>query len=145
MISIVKFFSGFNIKLMMILGVVGFLVYFARDVYVDYQHTIEQNTELTETVAELRSANAVNEATLDAIKKQNRENLANKQALDLSLKQIKDRNNKLEEILAEHNLEFLALKKPELIQRRINDATYSVFRSIECSTGGLCAEANNDN
>ena len=40
----------------------------------------------------------------------------------------------LEETLRKHDLRFLALKKPNLIEKRINDATRRVFDMIEKET-----------
>lgn len=54
--------------------------------------------------------------------------------LDKALSEAEKRSASLRKILAEHDLEFLALEKPKLIEKRINDATNKVFTSIEQST-----------
>lgn len=41
---------------------------------------------------------------------------------------------KLESLLSDHDLEFLSIKKPEMVERRINAATKKLFSEIENET-----------
>jgi hypothetical protein len=43
-------------------------------------------------------------------------------------------SNELKRILLDHDLTDLALRKPGLIEERVNDGTQSVFRNIESDT-----------
>lgn len=135
-----KFVIGGGWKWILALSLIGFLAYFARDVYVDYQALINANVELTESVAELRSANAVNEATIEEMEQQARETAINRQVLEQTLRSAESRVDYLEDLLSEHDLEFLSLQRPGLIERRMNDATENAFNAIECITGGVCNE-----
>lgn len=50
--------------------------------------------------------------------------------------QARDDSNKLREVLAKHDLEYLASQKPGLIESRINAATKRVFSDIKDATAG---------
>ena len=139
-VGIWNFLVGGGWKWLLAISLISFLAYFARDVYVDYQALIRSNTELTESVAELRSTNAVNEATIEEMERQSRENEINRQVLEATLQSAETRVDRLEDLLSDHDLEFLSLRRPGLIETRINNATEDAFTFVECITGGVCRE-----
>jgi hypothetical protein len=125
-------------KWLLAAAVLSLALKFGYDVYSDYSDAIQTSIDLTETNAELTVTNASNEATILAAILQNRRNEIARIALEASLRSAETRATDLQVKLSQHDLEFLAIEKPGLIERRINDATNDVFRSIECSTGGMC-------
>jgi len=127
-----------NLKWIILASIISFALKFGYDAYTDYQDMIALQIEQAETIAELEGVNAVNEATITAQREQARENELNRQVLDISLRNSESRVDDLEGLLSRHDLEFLALNKPGLIERRINDATSNVFSDIECSTNPDC-------
>ena len=119
--------------------IVVFLGY-AYQAYRDYQDMIANQITLAESVATLESANQVNQATIEAMEQQARENQMNITALEEELQASEERILELAETLVDGRLENLAVNKPGLIERRINDATQDVFSNIECLTDPNCVQ-----
>jgi Holliday junction resolvasome RuvABC DNA-binding subunit len=113
----------------------------ARTAYKDYRHKVETIITLTENNAKLSAAAQVNEKTIEEMIFQAERNAARTKELSNNLINAETEVNDLQQLLSRHNLEFLALQKPGLIERRINDATNNVFRDIECTTDSLCHRA----
>lgn len=87
-----------------------------------------------------------NNAKLEMVAKQNQQVIDEMQAfaeqqaeLNMQLnKQLQDASKYKDELLSKlrkHDLALLSLKKPGLIEKRINDATKKVFDEIESLTG----------
>lgn len=140
-----KFFVGGGWKWVAVIGVLSFALKFGYDVYNDYQDQIALQIAQAETIAKLEGVNAVNDATITAMGVQARENEINRQALSISLRDSESRSKTLERLLSRHDLEFLALNKPGLIERRINNATETVFRDLECITNPDCVLETDEN
>lgn len=93
---------------------------------------VEQLTsELTATQAQLTLANQ----SIDALVASSMKQAELDKQLQVKLSQAESRVQELKTLLAEHDLEFLALQKPGLIERKINDATAKVFSNLERATG----------
>jgi G3E family GTPase len=114
---------------------------FARNFYNDYQDLLAQQIENAEIIGELTTVNQTNEATITELERQAREAELNRQVLEISMRNAETRVNELESLLSRHDLEFLASERPGLIERRINDATENVFRTIECITDPSCVQS----
>ena len=63
--------------------------------------------------------------------KEVKENLEALRELDLKLKEAYKESDSLRKLLAKHDLTKLAIEKPGLIEKRINDATDKTFDDIE--------------
>lgn len=112
-------------------GVLGGVFYGGYSYYKDTQARISQ---LTANNATLKAANKTNEATITQL----RENVELQAALTKDLQQNLQRaekyQDKLISQLRKHDLTKLSLKKPGLIETRINDGTKKLFDSIESDT-----------
>jgi len=112
-------------------GVLGGVFYGGYSYYKDTQARISQ---LTANNATLKAANKTNEATINEL----RENVQLQQQLTQDLQQNLQRaekyQDKLISQLRKHDLTKLSLKKPGLIETRINDGTKKLFDSIESDT-----------
>lgn len=112
-------------------GVVGMLVFGAVSEYRDMKERIavlRENNAKLELVAE-SNALALEEATQFAtqMEEQNLE-------LQENLQQAEVYKDSLIEKFRDHDLTRLSLKRPGMIQQRINDATKKVFDDIESLT-----------
>jgi hypothetical protein len=106
--------------------------------YKDSQATIKT---LTENNAKLDMAVKINETTIqvmqeDSIKQAETLTLINKDFQD-----IRAQNGILADKLSEHNIGFLAEKKPGLIERIVNNATKKANRCFELLSGAELTEA----
>lgn len=78
-----------------------------------------------------------NESNVNTIKRLNEEMIENEiklRELNENIQNAEGNAEELREIFNDHNLTVLATEKPELIERRINDATQEVFDNIESDT-----------
>jgi len=112
-------------------GIVGMLVFGAVSEYRDMKERIavlRENNAKLELVAE-SNALALEEATQFAtqMEEQNLE-------LQANLQQAEVYKDSLIEKFRDHDLTRLSLKRPGMIQQRINDATKKVFDDIESLT-----------
>ena len=89
---------------------------------------------LTENNAKLTIAARTNQETIEKITSDNASfQLANDE-LNLKLRQSEAYGDALAKKLREHDLTMLTLRKPGLIERRVNSATAKVFEDLESST-----------
>lgn len=125
-------------KKLLAAALLAFALKFGYDVYTDYQDLQRERIELVERNAALESARQVNQATIEEQARQRREAEANRQILEIQMREAESRVRELEKLLSDHDLENLAFERPGLIERRINDATIDLFRDIECVTTPGC-------
>jgi len=69
--------------------------------------------------------------TITLLERDRVENAKRVRALDTKLNAAEKVVEDLRDLLSKHDLTRLSGKKPELIERRINEATDKVFRDIE--------------
>ena len=106
------------IGVILVMGVGGFFL------WEDYQGVKQENMALTVAVAEQKQ-------TITAMKEsyerqgQSLQNMMRKNA------QIEQEMNSYLDIFRRHNLNQLAVAKPGMIEKRVNNATKQVFESIE--------------
>ena len=106
------------IGVIFVMGVGGFFL------WEDYQGVKQENMALTVAVAEQKQ-------TITAMKEsyekqgQSLQNMMRKNA------QIEQEMNSYLDIFRRHNLNQLAVAKPGMIEKRVNNATKQVFESIE--------------
>ena len=117
--------------LIIVVGLIGGVVYGAYAYYHDTQQrikTLQENNAKLETVAK------ANELTINSLQEsQERFNTLNNELqtkLNLALTYGDDLRKKLHK----HDLTRLSIKKPGLIEKRINDGTNKLFDSIESIT-----------
>ena len=106
--------------------------------YTSSQNTIREltatNATLTVENANLKEANASLQTTLETVR--NSAKVQQQLAADLTarLSQSEVELNNLRTLLIDHDLTMLALQKPALIEKRINDATRNIFSTITSDT-----------
>ena len=96
--------------------------------YTDTQSTIAQ---LRENNAQLKVAVETNEKTIETMAEQAKISAELSQELTLRLQTSEESRNRLIEVFGKHDLTRLALKKPGLIETRVNNGTKKAFDGIE--------------
>ena len=120
--------------LIVVLGLVGGSVYGAYYYYKDSQERIRI---LTENTAKLETAKKLQDDTINAMI-EDREKF---EALNKELQTNLDKANVYKDVLInklrKHDLAKLSLKKPRLVEKKINDGTKKLFRSFEKISGAV--------
>ena len=118
--------------LVIVLGLVGGSVYGAYYYYKDSQERIRI---LTENTAKLEVAKEIQDNTINAMIEV-REKFAE---LNKELQTNLDKANVYKDVLIgklrKHNLAKLSLRKPGLVEKKINNGTKKLFRSLEAISG----------
>jgi hypothetical protein len=120
--------------LIIVLGLVGGSAYGAYYYYKDTQHRIQV---LTENTAKLKLAKQLQDDTINTMI-EDREVFAklNKE-LQINLDAANDYKDNLIDKLRKHDLSKLSLKKPGLVEKKINNGTNKLFRSLETISGAV--------
>ena len=120
--------------LVIVLGLVGGSVYGAYYYYKDSQERIRI---LTENTAKLETAKQLQDDTINAMI-EDREKFAE---LNKELQTNLDKANVYKDVLInklrKHDLAKLSLKKPGLVEKKINNGTKKLFRSLEVMSGAV--------
>ena len=117
--------------LIFVLGIIGGVGYGAYAYYQDTQQriaTLQQNDAKLETVAK------TNELTINSMKESQEKFATLNKDLQMKLNEAESYGDELRKKLHKHNLTRLSIKKPGLIEKRINDGTQKLFDSIESIT-----------
>ena len=124
--------------LIIVLGLVGGSVYGAYFYYMDTQQRLKT---MAENTAKLETAKQLQDDTINAMI-EDREVFAelNKE-LQVNLDAANDYKDVLINKLRKHDLSRLSLKKPGLVEKRINAGTKKLFLSIEDLSGSTTAPA----
>ena len=118
--------------LIVVVGLVGGVVYAGYYYYKDTQSRIQT---LTENNAKLETAKAIQDQTIDTlIADREKFDKLNKE-LQVKLDKANDYKNTLIDKLRKHDLAKLSMKKPGMMEKRINNGTKKIFRSLESLTG----------
>ena len=118
--------------LIAVVGLVGGVVYGGYYYYKDTQSRIQT---LTENNAKLETAKAIQDQTIETlIADREKFDKLNKE-LQVKLEKANDYKNTLIDKLRKHDLSKLSLKKPGLVEKKINNGTKKLFRSLESLTG----------
>ena len=118
--------------LIVVVGLMGGVVYGGWYYYKDTQSRIQT---LTENNAKLETAKAIQDQTIDTlIADREKFDKLNKE-LQVKLDKANDYKNTLIDKLRKHDLAKLSMKKPGMTEKRINNGTKKLFRSLESLTG----------
>jgi Na+-transporting NADH:ubiquinone oxidoreductase subunit NqrC len=118
--------------LIMVVGLVGGVVYGGYYYYKDTQSRIQT---LTENNAKIMAAKAAQDNTINTlIADREKFDELNKE-LQLDLDKANSYKNTLIDKLRKHDLAKLSMKKPGLVEKKINNGTKKLFRSLESLTG----------
>ena len=99
-----------------------------------YWMTEKRLTVLTENNAKLSIAAQTNQQTIDKLSEDFVKQQALNTELNIKLKASEAYGDNLAKKLREHDLTMLTLKKPGLIERRVNSATQKILKDLESST-----------
>ena len=117
--------------LIFVLAIFGGVGYGAYAYYQDTQQriaTLQQNNAKLETVAK------TNETTINSLKESQEKFATLNKELQDNLNEAERYGDELRKKLHKHNLTRLSIKKPGLIEKRINDGTQKLFDNIESLT-----------
>ena len=117
--------------LIIVVGLLGGVVYGAYAYYQDTQQriaTLQQNNAKLETVAK------TNELTITSMQKNQEKFATLNKDLQMKLNEAEEYGDDLRKKLHKHDLTRLSIKKPGLIEKRINNGTKKLFKSIESLT-----------
>ena len=122
--------------LVVVLGLVGGSVYGAYYYYKDTQQRIQM---LTENTAKLETAKQMQDDTINAmIEDREKFDELNKE-LQAELAAANKYRDVLIDKLRKHDLAKLSMKKPGLVEEKINAGTTKLFRSLETMSGAVPA------
>ena len=117
--------------LIIVIGLLGGVVYGAYAYYQDTQQriaTLQQNNAKLETVAK------TNELTINSLQESQEKFATLNKDLQMKLDKAEEYGDDLRKKLHKHDLTRLSIKKPGLIEKRINDGTKKLFERIESLT-----------
>ena len=117
--------------LIFVLGIIGGVGYGA---YAYYQDTQQRIATLQTNNAKLETVSKQNELTVKSLQKNQEKFATLNKDLQMKLDQAEEYGDDLRKKLHKHNLTRLSIKKPGLIEKRINDGTKKLFKSIESLT-----------
>ena len=99
-----------------------------------YWLTEKRLTVLTENNAKLTIAARTNQDTMDKLTQDFEQQQVLNEELNIKLKASEAYGDNLAKKLRKHDLTMLTLKKPGLIERRVNSATQAILDDLESST-----------
>lgn len=117
--------------LIIVVGLIGGVVYGAYAYYHDTQQriaTLQQNNAKLETVAK------TNQLTINSLQESQEKFATLNKDLQVKLNEAEEYGDNLRKKLHKHNLTRLSIKKPGLIEKRINNGTKKLFDNIESLT-----------
>ena len=117
--------------LIIVVGLLGGVVYGAYAYYQDTQQriaTLQQNNAKLETVAK------TNELTINSLQESQEKFATLNKDLQMKLDKAEEYGDDLRKKLHKHDLTRLSIKKPGLIEKRINNGTKKLFERIESLT-----------
>lgn len=119
--------------LVLLLSMIGGAYFYYTSTQNKIQTLIENNTKLESAV------NTQSETISNLLSNQEKINRLNNE-LTINLQISESSRDKLLDTLHKHNLTNLSIKKPGLIEKRINDGTKKVFKNLESITGNVSVE-----
>ena len=117
--------------LIIVVGLIGGVVYGAYAYYNDTQQrikTLQENNAKLETVAK------TNELTINSLQESQEKFATLNKDLQMKLDKAEEYGDDLRKKLHKHDLTRLSIKKPGLIEKRINNGTKKLFERIESLT-----------
>jgi len=123
------------LKIYVLIVVVGFVATGAYGAYYYYKDSQQRIQILTENSAKLETAKKLQDATINTMIEDRERFSALTKKLQIKLDRANSYKNVLIGKLRKHNLAKLSLKKPLLVEKKINAGTKKLFRSLEIISG----------
>jgi hypothetical protein len=123
------------IKIYILIAVIGLIGGVLYGGYYYYKDTQARIAVLTENSAKLEQATNTQKQTIDTLVEDATKYRELNKELNTKLEAANDYKNTLIDKLRKHDLAKLSLKKPGLVERRINNGTKRLFDSLEELTG----------
>ena len=123
--------------IILILGIVGAIGFGAKYYYDTTQNKI---AVLQDSNAKLELVAETNQATINKLQEDNAKINELSKELQMDLAEATKYKDELIEKLQKHDLTRLSLKKPGLIEKRINNGTKKLLESFESLTGNTTTE-----
>lgn len=130
----------FWIKLIPILGVLGFIGYqwmTIQDLEAEIEQLNGEKAELNQEIGTLRAASATNLQTIETLEDDIERQQEEIGALEQSRNRVVAERDRYLQIFREHDLTHLARNRPGLIEPLINRGTSDVFDQLEQETREL--------
>lgn len=128
-----------------IIGLVGLISGGGILYYTSTQNKIEELTSVVSTLrSNLEQANTINEQnieTIDALQTSYAEIQLQYTRAEEDINSARVENTRLRDILSEHNIEYLAVSRPSLVQRIINNGSADALRCMELLSGSPLTES----
>ena len=118
--------------LIIVIGMVGGVGYGAYYYYKDTQSRIQT---LTENNAKVLAAKATQDATINTLVADAKKFTELNNELQTKLVKANNYKDTLIDKLRKHDLQKLSMKKPGLVEKKINNGTKKLFKSLETLTG----------
>ena len=122
------------LKIYMLIIVVGLLGGVVYGAYAYYQDTQQRIATLQTNNAKLETVAKTNELTITSMQKNQEKFATLNKDLQMKLNEAEEYGDDLRKKLHKHNLTRLSIKKPGLIEKRINNGTKKLFERIESLT-----------
>ena len=123
------------IKIYILIAVIGLIGGVLYGGYYYYKDTQARIAVLTENSAKLEQATNTQKQTIDTLVDDATKYRELNKELNTKLEAANDYKNTLIDKLRKHDLAKLSLKKPGLVEKRINNGTKKLFKSLEELTG----------
>lgn len=111
-----------GLSVLMIAAGAGFYFY--------YNHTQARLTALAEQISSYRDANEALQRTITRREEELARQIRSLDQLGREVNQIRKEAGELAELLARHDLKYLASQRPGLIENRVNAGTKQVFQEL---------------
>ena len=122
------------LKIYMLIIVVGLLGGVVYGAYAYYQDTQQRIATLQQNNAKLENVAKTNELTINSMKESQEKFATLNKDLQMKLDKAEEYGDDLRKKLHKHDLTRLSIKKPGLIEKRINNGTKKLFERIESLT-----------
>ena len=123
--------------IILVIGIVGAIGFGAKYYYDTTQNKI---AVLQDSNAKLELVAETNQATINKLQEDNAKINELSKELQMDLAEATKYKDELIEKLQKHDLTRLSLKKPGLIEKRINNGTKELFESFESLTGNTTTD-----
>ena len=122
------------LKIYMLIIVVGLLGGVVYGAYAYYQDTQQRIATLQQNNAKLEAVAKTNELTINSLQESQEKFATLNKDLQMKLDKAEEYGDDLRKKLHKHDLTRLSIKKPGLIEKRINNGTKKLFERIESLT-----------